>query len=341
MRVLALGWAVVAVLAAGSISVVEAQNTTPWPEAGNVGIGITKPTAPLHVFQSLTNPNNLNTMVIEQRYSLTSTDLDYNKALDIYKFKFDIPDGVVDTGYQIGLASQVFINDTEFAGTINQLFGIWARVGIYTAAAAGARTVTNAYGVYIDNLYRAGTITNNYGLYQSSNQAKNYFAGNVGIGTTAPTAKLHVAGDAIVSGNIAAKYQDVAEWVPARMTLSPGTVVVIDPEASNHVLAAVKPYDTRVAGVVSAQPGLLLGDAADGKIKVAHMGRVRMKVDASLGAIAVGDLLVTSSTPGHAMRSAPVDLGGVSIHRPGTVVGKALEPLAEGQGEILVLLTLQ
>jgi hypothetical protein len=125
------------------------------------------------------------------------------------------------------------------------------------------------------------------------------------------------------------------------MTLSPGTVVVIDPEASNHVLAAVKPYDTRVAGVVSAQPGLLLGDAADGKIKVAHMGRVRMKVDASLGAIAVGDLLVTSATPGHAMRSAPVDLGGVSIHRPGTVVGKALEPLAEGQGEILVLLTLQ
>ena len=48
-----------------------------------------------------------------------------------------------------------------------------------------------------------------------------------------------------------------------------------------------------------------------------------------------------SDEPGVAMRSEPVDLGGVKIHRPGTIVGKALEPLASGKGEILVLLTLQ
>ena len=41
------------------------------------------------------------------------------------------------------------------------------------------------------------------------------------------------------------------------------------------------------------------------------------------------------------MRSVPVNVGPVSVHRPGTLVGKALEPLREGQGEILVLLTLQ
>jgi hypothetical protein len=29
------------------------------------------------------------------------------------------------------------------------------------------------------------------------------------------------------------------------------------------------------------------------------------------------------------------------VHRPGTLLGKAVEPLAEGQGEILVLLMLQ
>jgi hypothetical protein len=31
----------------------------------------------------------------------------------------------------------------------------------------------------------------------------------------------------------------------------------------------------------------------------------------------------------------------VPIHRPGTLLGKALEPLGAGQGEILVLLMLQ
>jgi len=34
-------------------------------------------------------------------------------------------------------------------------------------------------------------------------------------------------------------------------------------------------------------------------------------------------------------------IGGARIHRPGTLIGKALEPLDKGTGEILVLLSLQ
>jgi len=41
------------------------------------------------------------------------------------------------------------------------------------------------------------------------------------------------------------------------------------------------------------------------------------------------------------MRSTPVSIGGAIVHRPGTIVGTALEALTQGQGEILVLLTLQ
>jgi len=166
-------------------------------------------------------------------------------------------------------------------------------------------------------------------------------SGNVGIGTVVPVAKLHVAGDAQVDGNLAAKYQDVAEWVQAPSLPASGVVVVVDPQSPNQVLPASTPYDTRVAGVVSARPGLLLGEAGDSKVKVAHSGRVKVKVDAGYGPIVVGDLLVTSPTPGHAMRSKPLELGGISIHRPGTLLGKALEPLQAGQDEILVLLTLQ
>lgn len=39
--------------------------------------------------------------------------------------------------------------------------------------------------------------------------------------------------------------------------------------------------------------------------------------------------------------SVPGEIGGVRIHRPGTIIGKALEPLAQGTGEILMLLSLQ
>ena len=149
------------------------------------------------------------------------------------------------------------------------------------------------------------------------------------------------AGDAQVDGNIAAKYQDVAEWVPAPAHLSAGTVVVIDRLESNHVLPASQAYDTRIAGVVSSRPGILLGEAGKDKVKVAHSGRVKVKADAQYGPIQAGDLLVASATSGYVMRSTPVDVNGISMHRPGTIIGKALEPLKEGKGEILTLLTLQ
>jgi hypothetical protein len=68
---------------------------------------------------------------------------------------------------------------------------------------------------------------------------------------------------------------------------------------------------------------------------------VKVKVDATNGSIQVGDLLVTSDVEGVAKKSEPLNLGGVQIHRPGTLIGKALEPLAKGTGEILVLLSLQ
>jgi hypothetical protein len=183
-------------------------------------------------------------------------------------------------------------------------------------------------------------------------------AGNVGIDTNTPTEKLHVNGNVLASGNltvvgninastitgtavIGARYQDLAEWVPATSDMEPGTVVVLNHQRTNEVMPSHRAYDTSVAGVVSAQPGILLGEAGDTKEQIATTGRVRVKVDASQTPIRVGDLLVTSSTPGVAMRSEPLDLGGVAIHRPGTIIGKALEPLEGGTGEILVLLSLQ
>jgi hypothetical protein len=181
-----------------------------------------------------------------------------------------------------------------------------------------------------------------------------YNTGNVGIGVPAPSAKLDVAGNinvtgtgnitasgTITGGNIIAKYQDVAEWVESSQALPAGTVVVLDSSKSNQVVASSVGYDTRVAGVISAQPGIALGERGEGKVLVATTGRVIVNVDATSGPIHIGDLLVTSDKEGVAMKSQSIHVGGVQIHRPGTLIGKALESLESGKGKMLVLLSLQ
>ena len=178
--------------------------------------------------------------------------------------------------------------------------------------------------------------------------------GNVGIGTGGPTEKLEVNGNikvtgtgnitavgTIEGGNVKAKYQDVAEWVDSSQELSAGTVVVLDSSKSNQVIASTQAYDSRVAGVISLRPGLELGEQSEGRVLVATTGRVKVKVDAGNGPISIGDLLVTSDKQGIAMKSIPVEISGTRFHRPGTLIGKALEPLTAGTGEILVLLSLQ
>jgi hypothetical protein len=186
--------------------------------------------------------------------------------------------------------------------------------------------------------------------------------GNVGIGQSNPTYKLDVSGNTNVAGNITvtgagagnitasgtitggtinATFQDVAEWVPSTHALAAGTVVILNPAKTNEVMPSTTAYDTRVAGVVSERPGLSLGEAGKDKALVATTGRVKVMVDATKSPIHVGDLLVTSDEEGVAMKSEPVDIGGVKLHRPGTLIGKALEPLENGKGQILVLLSLQ
>jgi len=137
---------------------------------------------------------------------------------------------------------------------------------------------------------------------------------------------------------------DLAE--PFQITLTDneilqGAVVVIDEENPGHLKMSDRPYDTRVAGVVSGANGINPGiqmqqqGLLEGGNNVALTGRVYVQAEASDGAIRPGDLLTSSSVPGHAMKAA--DHGKAQ----GAILGKAMSALKEGKGMVLVLVTLQ
>ena len=98
-------------------------------------------------------------------------------------------------------------------------------------------------------------------------------------------------------------------------------------------------------GVYSTDPAFVggAGDNFDieGKIPVGITGIAPVKASAENGPIVPGDLLTSSSLPGHAMKAGAVTIDEVTFHRPGTILGKALEPLDEGTGVISVLVALQ
>lgn len=75
-----------------------------------------------------------------------------------------------------------------------------------------------------------------------------------------------------------------------------------------------------------------VGVRLPGRPLLALMGRVYVKATAENGPIRPGDLLVSASLPGYAMRCPEPS------RCEGAILGKALEPLEEGTGRILMLL---
>jgi hypothetical protein len=119
-----------------------------------------------------------------------------------------------------------------------------------------------------------------------------------------------------------------------------GDVLVIDHNSTRRLARTAKPYSTLVAGIYSTKPGVLatpykMGEVPKSDVPLAVVGVVPCKVSAENGAIEAGDLLVTSSRQGYAMK------GTDRRKMVGAVLGKALEPLPQGSGVIQVLVTLQ
>jgi hypothetical protein len=161
-----------------------------------------------------------------------------------------------------------------------------------------------------------------------------------------PVGKFHInKNGSFVAGS------DFAEALPVvgnRTEYEPGDVVVLSKSQPGFVEKCAASNDTNVAGVFSTRPGVIGAEKGGGEtridaqdIPVAIIGIVPTKVSCENGPIAPGDLLTTSPTPGYAMKAKPIIVAGGSIYPPGAIVGKALEPLANGKRLVRVLITLR
>jgi hypothetical protein len=258
------------------------------------------------------------------------------------------------------------------------VYGVNDAASAWTAAGVTGES-TDGYGVRgrsINNYGVQGGSVNDHGVYGYSNSSSG--AGVYGISDdwvgAYGSGYWGVVGDATGTGSYAGYFYDdlyvggkidvggvvdpiVAERFPAdpEQDYESGDVLCLD-EASPYVQLCTEENDTKVIGVVAPGP-----DIEDGEVLITIMGyqaaqpqegpkaldsappRMVMvvKVDASYGSIQRGDLLTSSPTPGYAMKAEPVDIDGVQFYRPGTIIGKAMGSLSEGQGLVEVFVTLQ
>jgi hypothetical protein len=219
-------------------------------------------------------------------------------------------------------------NHTGVEGDSTNGIGVWGQ----SENSEGVHGETKSQGMAaVAGYYKgSGTGAAIYGEALEAPSWAGYFKGNV-----YQSGQLTVDGDIVLTNADCAEEFEIAETEIA----DPGTVMVLDDRGA--LQSSTRAYDRRVAGVVSGageyRPAIVLDRRHSNRPRraIALVGKVACKVDAGYASIEIGDLLTTSSTPGHAMKAADPS------RAFGAVIGKALQPLGAGCGTIAILVTLQ
>ncbi|MEO6289459.1 MAG: hypothetical protein ABIO76_06040, partial [Ginsengibacter sp.] len=161
----------------------------------------------------------------------------------------------------------------------------------------------------------------------------------------ANVARIDNTGKGFFNGGTQLGGADIAEYFDVEGDLNnyePGDVLIISENSDRKVEKSISGYSTLVAGVYATKPGILLTeknaeqDALDLMVPMGVIGVLPTKVCLEGGVIRRGDLLVTSSVSGVAMKA---DLNKVKV---GQVLGKALQSFSEnGVGKINVLVSVK
>jgi hypothetical protein len=143
---------------------------------------------------------------------------------------------------------------------------------------------------------------------------------------------VYAEGSSVAGLDIAEQYQSTD------ITLEKGDILMVDPANPKFVTRYDKGSQTTspaIIGIVSTEPGVLLGGFSDDsdkviKVPVALAGRVPLKVNLEGGPIAIGDRITISSVSGIGTKAVST----------GYLIGTALDPLSSlTEGESYGIIT--
>jgi len=225
--------------------------------------------------------------------------------------------------HQLQIASTFINND--------RLFFRKVQAGLETNNPGWNEVATRGRNTFVGNQIIQGTLvtqqTNTIKIGVSSNTY-----GNDGI-RGEPNLWLDAAGTVIIKQGFQSRGMDVAERFKVLGYGEIGSVMVMD-EQDKAIKLCERAYDPCVVGIISGEPAFILGLETEHQ-PIALCGRVPCNVDADIAPIKVGDLLTTSPTKGYAQKALEIEKA------TGTIIGKALESLSQGKGQITVLVILQ
>ncbi|MBI5071910.1 hypothetical protein HZB93_03415 [Candidatus Falkowbacteria bacterium] len=253
--------------------------------------------------------------------------------------------GAFQAAGDTGMGVRGEATDTGAVANYGGYFGAAGTGGAYGIAAYATGASGTNYGVYgnvTSSTGYGGYFSGGYGLYADHGQIARAPSGNdTSYGMVIQGATCIDDGTANCPGSptsgtiytegAALQTFDLAELYESDEALAAGDVVSVDTGSARKIIKSTEAYQNTTMGVISTAPGITLGgwNAGPNQYPVALAGRVPVKVNDENGAIAIGDLLTSSSASGVAMRAT----------KPGSTIGRALEAWSmPGQGVVEVFI---